>query len=328
MSNMPGPSVHRWAKRQKQFFFAGTAGLETAVPGQQTNPYDVCCEAVSAQQQDRAGARTTSRKVNLKVEGLTTMNTDSSPARAQNAVRAVASTEQQLSQEPIHPGGTQLIPVIPSAKIVIVDSQTLTRDCLARCLKALEPNLIVSAFASLPEWQKAEADHQPPSIIVLFNQGNDETYPELEILSRDIPVIVVSHDEDFDQVLLALQSGVRGYIPTSMTFDVAVEAMRLVRAGGTFVPASSLNSARQKAEFATARRNGSGPFSPRQTEVIEAVRQGKANKVIAYELNMRESTVKVHIRHIMRKLKATNRTQVAYMTNHLFDQKQLRSFAN
>ena len=163
-------------------------------------------------------------------------------------------------------------------------------------------------------------------MVVLFNRANDETYPELEILSREIPVIVVSHDDDADQVLLALQSGVRGYIPTSVTFDVAVEAMRLVKAGGTFVPASSLNSAKQKAEFAAARRTG--PFSPRQTEVIEAVRQGKANKVIAYELNMRESTVKVHIRHIMRKLKATNRTQVAYLTNHLFDQKQLRSFAN
>ena len=118
---------------------------------------------------------------------------------------------------------------------------------------------------------------------------------------------------------MALQNGVRGYIPTSVTFDVAIEAMRLVKAGGTFVPASSLNSARQKAELATAWRNGSGPFSPRQTEVIEAIRRGKPNKVIAYELDMRESTVKVHIRNIMKKLKATNRTQVAFLTNGMFE---------
>ncbi len=44
---------------------------------------------------------------------------------------------------------------------------------------------------------------------------------------------------------------------------------------------------------------------------------GKANKIIAYELKMRESTVKVHLRSIMRKLKATNRTEVAYITNQL-----------
>jgi DNA-binding NarL/FixJ family response regulator len=59
-------------------------------------------------------------------------------------------------------------------------------------------------------------------------------------------------------------------------------------------------------------------FTARQSAVVEAVRHGKANKVIAYELNMRESTVKVHIRNIMRKLKARNRTEVAFLTNNLF----------
>jgi DNA-binding NarL/FixJ family response regulator len=48
---------------------------------------------------------------------------------------------------------------------------------------------------------------------------------------------------------------------------------------------------------------------------VEALRRGKANKIIAYELNMRESTVKVHVRNIMKKLKAKNRTEVAFLTN-------------
>jgi DNA-binding NarL/FixJ family response regulator len=58
-------------------------------------------------------------------------------------------------------------------------------------------------------------------------------------------------------------------------------------------------------------------FTVRQTAVVKALRQGKPNKIIAYELKMKESTVKVHVRNIMRKLKAKNRTQVAYMTNQL-----------
>jgi DNA-binding NarL/FixJ family response regulator len=57
-------------------------------------------------------------------------------------------------------------------------------------------------------------------------------------------------------------------------------------------------------------------FTVRQNAVLQALRQGKANKIIAYELNMRESTVKVHVRNIMRKLKARNRTEVAYLTSH------------
>nr|WP_246482341.1 LuxR C-terminal-related transcriptional regulator [Methylopila capsulata] len=58
-----------------------------------------------------------------------------------------------------------------------------------------------------------------------------------------------------------------------------------------------------------------GRFTARQAAVVDALRQGKANKIIAYELNMRESTVKVHVRNIMRKLKAKNRTEVAFMTS-------------
>ncbi|TGV73883.1 response regulator transcription factor, partial [Mesorhizobium sp. M00.F.Ca.ET.158.01.1.1] len=56
----------------------------------------------------------------------------------------------------------------------------------------------------------------------------------------------------------------------------------------------------------------SGMFTTREAAVVEALRTGKANKIIAYELNLCESTVKVHIRNIMKKLKATNRTEVAY----------------
>jgi DNA-binding NarL/FixJ family response regulator len=53
--------------------------------------------------------------------------------------------------------------------------------------------------------------------------------------------------------------------------------------------------------------------------VIDALRRGKPNKIIANELNMRESTVKVHVRNIMKKLNATNRTQVAYLATRLLD---------
>ena len=58
-------------------------------------------------------------------------------------------------------------------------------------------------------------------------------------------------------------------------------------------------------------------FSPRQIQVLERLQQGKQNKIIAYELGMCESTVKVHIRHIMRKLNARNRTQVVLLTNKM-----------
>ena len=60
------------------------------------------------------------------------------------------------------------------------------------------------------------------------------------------------------------------------------------------------------------------PLAERETEVLRLLARGKANKQIAYELNMREGTVKVHIRNIMRKLKAKNRTEVAILAGGLF----------
>jgi DNA-binding NarL/FixJ family response regulator len=58
-------------------------------------------------------------------------------------------------------------------------------------------------------------------------------------------------------------------------------------------------------------------LTERQMEVVEEIRHGKANKQIAYELKMSEHTVKVHLRHIMRKLKARNRTEVAVLSGNL-----------
>jgi DNA-binding NarL/FixJ family response regulator len=78
----------------------------------------------------------------------------------------------------------------------------------------------------------------------------------------------------------------------------------------------------QKPRSRITRKNSALPVSAvlltsRQMEVLEEIRHGKANKQIAYELNMSEHTVKVHLRDIMRKLKARNRTEVAVLSEAL-----------
>ena len=62
-------------------------------------------------------------------------------------------------------------------------------------------------------------------------------------------------------------------------------------------------------------------FTQRQAQILDCLRRGMANKLIAYELNMCESTVKIHIRNILKKLKATNRTEAAFKLNALCDDK-------
>ena len=99
-----------------------------------------------------------------------------------------------------------------------------------------------------------------------------------------------------------------------------MEAVNLVVAGGTFMPADSVLGMQKlfNLEAKSPPRPWASVFTVRQEAVIKAMRRGMANKMIAYELNMRESTVKVHIRHIMKKLRATNRTEVVYKVNEMF----------
>lgn len=131
-------------------------------------------------------------------------------------------------------------------------------------------------------------------------------------------MIILSAVDAPESIFEAFESGVRGYMPTlSTTLELAIEVIRLVKVGGTFLPPNCLYSRKASPSPGTergadpARELAGGPFTPRQMAVIERLQLGKANKIIAHDLGMSESTAKVHIRNIMKKMKATNRTEAA-----------------
>jgi DNA-binding NarL/FixJ family response regulator len=97
----------------------------------------------------------------------------------------------------------------------------------------------------------------------------------------------------------------------TLGFDIAIEAVRFVLAGGTYVPIDYLLMRDWPGTLPSEALPSSGAVTARELAVIRAIQKGKSNKVIAYELNMCESTVKVHVRNIMKKLSAKNRTDVA-----------------
>lgn len=210
--------------------------------------------------------------------------------------------------------------------LLIIDSRALDRECLAQSLIAHDLGMDVAALGSIEEWRR-EKDLHPPLTAILLNLGGKKVTDssvanEITRLAsefRTVPVVILADTDDLTQILKALEYGARGYIPTSVGIDVCVEAIGLALAGGIFVPASSVLAMRHVINSGGQEpRPLAGMFTLRQAEVVQALRRGKANKIIAYELNLRESTVKVHIRNIMKKLKATNRTEVAYKINDLF----------
>ena len=197
--------------------------------------------------------------------------------------------------------------------IVVIDLRALIRDCLANSLRTMNEGWVIWTFAGVDEWHSVQSSFRS-AVIVLYAQDRqaNEIERDLAQLAQGepcFPTLVMSDAEDVELVRLAFSRGARGYIPTSMSLSVAVEAMRLVDAGGTFVPPSILQHANGAAIKES--NSNSGHFTERQAAVLQALRQGKANKLIAHELNMREGTVKVHVRNIMRKLNARNCTEVA-----------------
>lgn len=214
--------------------------------------------------------------------------------------------------------------------VALIDRRALTRQCLARWLE-ISAGFKIVAVPRFEELNQRLGEAGQLDLVLVSIGASVVSEPEvcdtLELLTHrlpGVPLIIVSDREDIDAIAEAIRRGVRGYIPTTLKLDVAAEALRLVQAGGIFVPAASLLNALEERQPPRQDVIPSEPegrafpdLTPRQAQVLELLRQGKSNKIIAYDLEMQESTVKVHIRHIMRKLKATNRTQAAFLAHQL-----------
>ena len=135
----------------------------------------------------------------------------------------------------------------------------------------------------------------------------------------DLPVVVLSAADDPAQMRKALDVGASGFISKSGNAEVMLSALRLILAGGIYVPPDMLKprpDTDPRAQEIVAESSGAtGPQTPvltaRQRQVLEKLGQGKSNKQIARELDLSENTVKIHVTGILRALGVDNRTQAA-----------------
>jgi DNA-binding NarL/FixJ family response regulator len=219
-----------------------------------------------------------------------------------------------------------------SQRVALIDSKPLTRQSIRDLLTEPFPEYAIVALSTCEELLEIdERRFGKPDIIVVYIRNVGLTSPwvqsALELLRVRLPeasAVVLADSDEVAEVCRALTQGVRGYIPTSVEWEVAVAALRLVSAGGTFVPADAVRSTTAKLDNQPERerqRPSDGPdLTPRELSVIDLLREGKPNKLIAAQLDMQESTVKVHVRNILRKLNAANRTHAAFVVNRLLGQ--------
>jgi DNA-binding NarL/FixJ family response regulator len=209
--------------------------------------------------------------------------------------------------------------------LIYLDPRTFTRDCVGRWLQNSLTGFRVHLLPDPEQIATAPiASEQIRAVIVNTGPERVSSGAVVALLSRvgellpSVPVALLSDYEDAENIREAFGLGVRGYIPTSLASMVAVGAMQLICVGGTFAPPAVLLSQSNRSQGPGGEPVIEG-FTQRQAQILDCLRRGMANKLIAYELNMCESTVKVHVRNIMKKLKATNRTQVVYLTRGLFE---------
>lgn len=214
---------------------------------------------------------------------------------------------------------------IESAGVVaVVSSQTLTREALAMLMQTAGSLTVMAAGSARELLDNDGAALSDVQVIVLHvagklssELGSAQDIATLREELPDVPLFLICDSEDPDHVREALRQGIRGYASTSLTSQVLLSAIRLVRVGGTFVPVAPP----EKPHGGRGIYSGDGAagdatgdvLTVRQRQVLELLRQGKPNKVIARELELQESTVKIHVREIMRKLHVPNRTAAALL---------------
>jgi DNA-binding NarL/FixJ family response regulator len=210
-------------------------------------------------------------------------------------------------------------------RIIAIIGAPRLAERFERDIKARASDLIVERASSL-----SEAGGRAPDVLLLEVRDSRTARDRLpavlsEIRQRlgDASIMLIIADEDMAFASKALRMGVRGIVSKDLPGEIAVAAVRLVLAGGTFIPRSLVEYCQGKSASAPAdpgRARLVAQLTHRELEILGQVRAGHPNKIIAYALRMSESTVKTHLRNIMRKAKAKNRTELAMFVDAVASQ--------
>lgn len=215
-------------------------------------------------------------------------------------------------------------------KILIADDHRLVIEAVKAKLSELEAEIDFVLAMSVDELLARASDDIDLAVIDLNMPGAEGQAHIDEIRRRHpaVPVIVLSGYEDPAVMRSALERGVLGFIPKAYSPEVMLSAVRLVLAGGVYVPPMMLSSLPPGVVAGIA---GGGPegaaqrgsataavqtlehlrnvLTERQVEVLQLLSQGKPNKLIGRALGISEGTVKIHLAAIFRALNVRNRTE-------------------
>ena len=205
-------------------------------------------------------------------------------------------------------------------KILLVDDHTLFREGVQLLLKQLDDNVeVMSAGTCKRGLELADAHPDFDLVLLDFELPDQDGFAGLAVLRErhpGLPIVMMSARDDPVTVMEALDRGAMGFIPKTSSTELMLNALRLVLAGGTYIPPEAIAGHAPL----SAPASGSTPMRPsrsitdlgltgRQIDVLRLLVQGRSNKLICRELDLAEGTVKTHMTAVLRVLRVTNRTQ-------------------
>ncbi|MGE8638386.1 MAG: response regulator [Achromobacter sp.] len=211
-------------------------------------------------------------------------------------------------------------------RILLVDDHTLFRSGVRLLLQRQPDFEVVAEAGDGVEGIKRAKELKPDVILLDLNLPGLSGLETLQLLTQDLPscaVIILTVSEEADELGQALRDGARGYLVKNIDAEVLTSAVRRAAAGESVIAESmtaKLVDQFRGAASQAAQASGNAErhrLTARETQIVQCLARGASNKVIARELDVSESTVKIHVQNVLKKLNLTSRVQVAvYAVEH------------
>ncbi|MBA3589548.1 MAG: response regulator transcription factor [Methylibium sp.] len=238
-------------------------------------------------------------------------------------------------------------------KVLLIDDHPLILSALKSVIQGLGDDVTVAGANSAAAARATLQEDAEFDLVLLDLQLGDangfDLLTELRAAYPALPVVVVSASDRTSDVIRAIDMGAMGFVPKRASNETLFEALRLVMSGGIYVPPMTMgtdggnsadSSAASPADVDTTpgylrvvgAQSTQGGFqqnppslgaiglTPRQTDVLALLLQGKPNKLIARELGVSVETVKDHVAAVLRALNVNSRTQAVLAVSQMTQQ--------
>ena len=206
-------------------------------------------------------------------------------------------------------------------EILIADDHPLFRSALHQALSlGLGPDARLVEAESIADLEARLTEKSDWDLVLLdLNMPGAYGFSGLVLLRGQypqVPVVMVSAQEEAAVVVKSREFGASGFIPKSSSLETIQKAVRTVLDGDVWWP-PQVNESISVSSEAKAASEGLASLTPQQFRVLTMVCEGLLNKQIAYELSVSEATIKAHVTAIFRKLNVRTRTQAALLLQQL-----------